>query len=200
MAKFIVYGRKVGIVCYARVYKPSDVARGYPSSRLAIFAGFFTASARFRLVRAGGRGGAWGGGGGGGGGSSSRLAGFDGVVPIDVAEVPTGLDDIAHAAFELLGLGETAVGLAVPQDARRKRLAARGGSGSGGGHDVDDKGAAGGRLECDLAQGGREGREELLRILTNGREQRGGEGGASAGLVLHDLIGGEGVGKKQKEK
>lgn len=38
------------------------------------------------------------------------------VVPVDVAEVPAWLDDIPHAALQLLGLGEAAVGLAVPED------------------------------------------------------------------------------------
>lgn len=147
-----------------RIVTPGHAAvptwRGISFSRLAIFAGFLTARARFRLGRTGGQGAR-------GGGSS--LAGLDGVVPIDVAQVPAGLDDIAYAALELLGLRKAAVGLAIPQDARL-RLAR---SGGGGGYDVDDKSAASGGLKRDLAQGGREGREELLGVLMGGRERRG---------------------------
>ena len=62
-----------------------------------------------------------------------------GVVAVDVAQVAGGVDDVADAALELLGLGEAAVGLAVPE-----QVGARGAVG-GGSPGVEAGGARGGR-------------------------------------------------------
>lgn len=104
------------------------------------------------------------------------------VVPVHVPEVPPGLDDVAHAALELLCLGEAAVDLAVPEDG-----AGRGGGGGAGhcrslvlvlraGHsndtavslvdDCDDEGAARGGLQGDFPQGEAERGEQLLGVLS----------------------------------
>lgn len=75
------------------------------------------------------------------------------VVTIDVAQVPAGLDDVADASFEFLGLGEATVCLAVPEDGAGGR-GGRGGSrwsSSGGVEDFHDKGAPRRGLEGDLA-------------------------------------------------
>lgn len=81
-----------------------------------------------------------------------------GVVSVNVAQVPLGLDHVAHATLKFLGFGEAAVGFAVPEDGggdvgvggdrgRRRR------SGSGGGdvEDLDDEGPACGGLESNFA-------------------------------------------------
>lgn len=53
------------------------------------------------------------------------------MVPVDVTQIPTRLDDVADAAFEFLGLGEAAVCFAVPEGGRRDRRRG-GGRGRGG--------------------------------------------------------------------
>lgn len=87
------------------------------------------------------------------------------VVPIHVAEVAAGLDDVAHAALELLGLGKPAVHLAVPEHAGLQRRGRVGRRRRGAVLDGHDKGPARRRLQGHLAQGGGEGREEFLGEL-----------------------------------
>ncbi|TLD23228.1 hypothetical protein PspLS_07273 [Pyricularia sp. CBS 133598] len=92
------------------------------------------------------------------GGSCSPVGSW--VVPVDVAQVPARLDHITHPPLQLLGLGKTAVDLAVPEGAghaaprrglvitvvgRRRRM------------DLDDKGPSSRGLQGYLTQCCREG-------------------------------------------
>ena len=98
------------------------------------------------------------------------------MVAVDVSQVTTGLDGVADAALQLLGLGEPAVEPAVPEDDApllRARGAFRfrpggGGAGGFGRGDEDqlhDERAPRRGLQGDLPQRRRERREQLLREL-----------------------------------
>lgn len=73
------------------------------------------------------------------------------VLPVDVAQVPTRLNHVAHPPLQLLGLGKAAVDLAVPESVgytaatlRRRRL------------DLDDEGPSSRGLQGYLSQRRRE--------------------------------------------
>lgn len=92
------------------------------------------------------------------------------MVAVHVAQVATRLDDVPHAPLELLCLGETAVGFAVPEDLARGNGASVPALGLtlpclGLVVDGDDEGAACGGLEGDFAEGEGKGGEELLGVL-----------------------------------
>ena len=104
------------------------------------------------------------------------------VVAVDVAQVPAGLDGVAHAPLQLLGLGEPAVDGAVPEHAvldpgrrgglglglgrRVGRVSGRVRGGSGRGEEqLDDERAPRRGLQRHFPQRRREGRQELLREL-----------------------------------
>jgi hypothetical protein len=90
------------------------------------------------------------------------------MIPINVAQIPSRLNDVPDTALELLCLGKAFVNLAVPQHGgldcwwfRRKFWRGK----RGRVVDCDDKGSAGGGLEGDFAEGERECGEELLSVL-----------------------------------
>lgn len=104
------------------------------------------------------------------------------IIAIHMPQIPPRLNHVPHPPLQLLDLGKPPVHLAVPQ--HRLRLVggcgggARSGSssssgsstlwrrgGGGGGGDLDDKDAACGGLQGDLAEGDGEGGEELLGVL-----------------------------------
>lgn len=83
------------------------------------------------------------------------------MLPIHVAEVPAGFDDIPHPPLELLGLWEAPILPPVPEHLCRGglglcALAVR---------YRDDERAPRGRLEGDLAEGGGKGGQEFLGVL-----------------------------------
>jgi hypothetical protein len=88
------------------------------------------------------------------------------MVAVNVAEVPTWLDDIADAALELLGLGEAPINFTVPEDRRRHcRLLLLM-------VDGDDKGSPRGGLEGNFAKGSVECGEKLLGELVKRKRER----------------------------
>ena len=99
------------------------------------------------------------------------------VVPVHVPEVSGGVDDVADAPLELFRLGESAVGLAVPEDdaadaglvgaAATAAAEVCGGCGrrGAGRHHLDYEDAPGTRLQGDFAEGGGKSGDEFLGEL-----------------------------------
>lgn len=98
------------------------------------------------------------------------------IRPVHVPQAPLGLDHVTHAALELLGLGEAAVGFAVPEAGGGGCGGGRGGGGSGGGggDELNAKDAAEAGLEGDFGEGVGKGGEEFLGVLRGVLEVGGG--------------------------
>lgn len=93
------------------------------------------------------------------------------IRPVHVPQAAPGLDHVAHAALELLCLGEAAVGFAVPEAGGGCCDGGGGvgiGGGGGGGDELDAKDAAEAGLEGDFGEGVGEGGEEFLGVLCGG--------------------------------
>jgi len=81
------------------------------------------------------------------------------IIAVHVAQVAAGVDHIPHAALQLFRLGETALGLAVPEDVAPRLLLL----GRRRRRHLHPEDAARGGLQRHLVQRRREGRQELLR-------------------------------------
>lgn len=75
------------------------------------------------------------------------------MMAVDMAQVPSRLNDVPDTALQLLGLGEAPIGLAVPEDFGREGR----GTALGLVEDGDDEGAASRRLQGDFAERGGKG-------------------------------------------